>query len=111
MGQICPDKLSEIYQYMRIGDKAKELSLICQPKKKTKKKKPLKHQKELSERGRKRPLMLNGKYGPHGFTSVRLRSLGHATNRTVNIWSATWKKTINTKQRCLRSSRCKIKSV
>lgn len=36
MGQICPDKLSEIYQYMRIGDKAKELSLICQPKKKKK---------------------------------------------------------------------------
>lgn len=34
MGQICPDKMSEIYQYMRIGDKAKELSLICQPKKK-----------------------------------------------------------------------------
>ena len=106
MGQICPDKLSEIYQYMRIGDKTKELSLICQPKKKKKKKKPLKHQKEVSERGRKRPLMLNGKYGPHGFTSVRLRSLGHATNRTVNIWSATWKKTINTKQRW-----CKIKSM
>ena len=38
MGQICPDKLSEIYQYMRIGDKTKELSLICQPKKKKKKK-------------------------------------------------------------------------
>ena len=34
MGQICPDKVSEIYQYMRIGDKAEELSLICQPKKK-----------------------------------------------------------------------------
>ena len=34
MGQICPDKMSEIYQYMRIGDKAEELSLICQPKKK-----------------------------------------------------------------------------
>lgn len=82
MGQICPDKMSEIYQYMRIGDKAEELSLICQPKKS---RKPLKHQKELSERGRKRPLMLNGKYDPHGFTSVRLRSLGHATNRAVNI--------------------------
>lgn len=57
MGQISSDNLSETYLNMRIGDKAKESDLPT-------KKKPPKHIKEIRERGRKRPLNLNGKYDP-----------------------------------------------